>query len=165
MPTFLFIRELQTSRSPASPLKEVQEIDDRDIREEKGFFYITEVKKKTLSKKISALNINGINTVPNEFEAMTTRRIVDGAETFDIIDNHEIKCTPEFFLQMASQVRATRDQLKEALAKLEEQIQKKEEFTRDLADTELEMEKFKPFVDKASLMKKKAQFREQRKPK
>ena len=99
-----------------------------------------------------------MEAVPGEIEGTTTRTIKETEDTFEIHDVLEIKAAPPFFLEIAGQVRAARDELKTKFDKMED-------LKKDLQETEDELTKFKPFIDQASLIKKKAAFREQRKRK
>ena len=133
-------------------------MDSRTIREENGFFYITEIKEKIIPKTEALKEIQKSASIPNEREGMQTNTITETPDSFVLKTIVEVKLDCYNFLDIASSVRQGKDQLENAKKQLEASV-------NGLKELDEEWERFKPFVDQASIMKKKAHFREQRRKK
>ena len=133
-------------------------MDSRTIREENGFFYITEIKEKIIPKTEALKEIQKSASIPNEREGMQTNTITETPDSFVLKTIVEVKLDCYNFLDIASSVRQGKDQLENAKKQLEASV-------NGLKELDEEWERFKPFVDQASIMKKKAHFRERRRKK
>ena len=139
-------------------LQEVRSIDSRIIREENGFFYITETKEKIIPKSEALKQIQNSETIPNEREGIQTNSITENPDSYVLITIVTVKVNCYNFLDIASSIREGKDKLENAKKQLEITV-------NGLKELDEEWLKFKPFVDQASLIKKKAHFREQRRKK
>lgn len=131
---------------------------DRTIKEENGFFYIKDIIKKNIPKVDKLKKIGEQDVVPNEYEGMQTSTITETADSYELIQVVQVKASCYYFLDVASSLKESMSKLEQMKSQLQNVIDKSKELEEDWA-------KFKPFVDKAALMKKKAQFMEQRKKK
>ena len=89
---------------------------------------------------------------------MQTSTIIENKDVYELIQIVQVKANIYHFLDIMSKIRQNKDQLENTKAQLEKVVEKSKEINDD-------WERFKPFIDKAALMKKKAQFREQRRKK
>ena len=133
-------------------------MDNRTIRVENGFFYITETKEKIIPKTEALKEIQKSASIPNEREGIQINSITETPDSFVLKTIVEVKLNCYNFLDIAGSVRQGKDQLENARKQLELSV-------NGLKELDEEWERFKPFVDQASIMKKKAHFREQRKKK
>jgi len=133
-------------------------LDSRTIRKENNFFYITETKEKIIPKTEALKEIQKSASIPKEREGLQTNTITETADSFILKTAVEVKLDCYNFLDIAGSVRQGKDQLENAKKQLEATA-------NNLKELDEEWERFKPFVDQASIMKKKAHFREQRKKK
>ena len=97
-------------------------------------------------------------SIPNEREGIQINSITETPDSFVLKTIVEVKLNCYNFLDIAGSVRQGKDQLENARKQLELSV-------NGLKELDEEWERFKPFVDQASIMKKKAHFREQRKKK
>ena len=86
---------------------------------------------------------------------MQTTTIVESKDVYELIQVVQVKADVYHFLDIMSKIRQNKDQLENTKAQLEKVVEKSKEINED-------WERFKLFIDKAALMKKKAHFREQR---
>ena len=133
-------------------------MDSRTIRKENGFFYITETKEKIIPKTEALKKIQNSDSIPNEREGIQINSITETPDSFILKTTVEVKVNCYNFLDIAGSIRQGKDQLENAKKQLEVSV-------NGLKELDEEWIRFKPFVDQASIMKKKAHFREQRKKK